>query len=643
MGLTRSLLVDCEEPKGRLIYFWWSKRSRNTHVWPLTRCRREHGRMNQKSFLIAIAGVFVLLVTVAAFVRRNEPPDPGRNSRQTSLPDAKQPPLLPHATEASSPIRFDLADAGIDFRYFNSADPATPGARMFEFTGGGVGAIDFDVDGRPDLYFTQGCRWPPDPSQREFLDRLYRNLGDQYFDVTASAGVVEPRFSQGVACGDYDDDGFPDVYVGNIGDNQLFRNNGDGTFRPVSSAVSSSRAAGDSEGLVWTTSVAVVDVNADALPDLFDVNYVTGPDVFERICDHDGTPRVCSPTVFDAEPDRLWLNRGDGTFAEVSLLTGVVAADGTGLGVVAGDLDGSGRLSLFVANDERPNHFFQNVTATAGGLPRFDEAAYALGVATDSDGFSQACMGIAAGDANGDGRLDLFVTNYVDESNALYEQRIDRTYEDASRRAGLADPSHHLLGFGTQFLDADNDGWEDLIVTNGHVDDFRFKRYDFEMPTQVFRNSKGTFVEVPPDTLGSYFQKMHLGRGLVRLDWNGDGRDEFALSHLDGPGALLTNITTTGRHSVSLRLRATNSARDAIGTTVVIETAGRRLVRQLTAGDGYQASNERKLVVGIGPATRADSVTIHWPSGGSERFDDLVSGRTWLMIEGRNRPFPVTR
>ncbi len=294
---------------------------------------------------------------------------------------------------------------------------------MFEFSGGGVGALDFDVDGRPDLYLTQGCRWPPDPSQREFLDRLYRNLGDRYLDVTDSAEVVEPGFSQGVACGDYDDDGFPDVYVGNIGENRMFRNNGDGTFRSVSPATTTSETPDDLEHANWTTSVAIADVNADGLPELFDVNYVTGPDVFERICDHDGTPRVCSPTVFDAAPDRLWLNRGDGTFSDVSNIAGLAAPDGTGLGVVAADFDGSGRLSLFVANDARPNHFFQNVTETPGALPRFEEAAAALGVATDSDGLSQASMGIAAGDANGDGRLDLFVTNYVDESNALYEQR----------------------------------------------------------------------------------------------------------------------------------------------------------------------------------------------------------------------------
>ncbi|HEX6984214.1 MAG TPA: VCBS repeat-containing protein, partial [Planctomycetaceae bacterium] len=342
-----------------------------------------------------------------------------------------------------SGIRFEIADAGIDFRYFHSADPATPGARMFEFTGGGVGVLDYDADGRPDLHFTQGCRWPPDPRQREYLDRIFRNLGSRFADVTVAAGVVEPAFSQGVACGDFDGDGFPDLYVANIGANRLFRNNGDGTFRDVTQ---------DSGVLVgplaeaWTTSAVMADLNGDGLPDLFDVNYVEGSDVFERICDHDGVPRVCSPTAFDAQPDRLLLNRGDGAFTDVTAIAGIGAPDGTGLGVVAADFDGSGRLSLFVANDARNNHFYANAAESPGGLPRFEERAAVNGTAFDRDGRSQACMGVAAGDADGDGRLDLFVTNYVAESNTLYLQEPDGVFVDASRAAGLSEPSLDLLG-----------------------------------------------------------------------------------------------------------------------------------------------------------------------------------------------------
>lgn len=600
--------------------------------------------MNHKPLVIAI-GVLLLLMATAVYVLREPVQVPQEtHPPRVSVLDDEPPPRLPQPPRpaASSIIRFDVAAAEIDFRYFNSAVPATPGARMFEFTGGGVGAADFDLDGRPDLYFTQGCRWPPDPTQREFLDRLYRNLGDRYIDVTDAAAIVEPGFSQGIACGDYNEDGFPDVYVGNIGGNRLFRNNGDGTFGSALPDTRTPTAPEEPQQLVWTTSVAIADVNGDSLPDLFDANYVTGSDVYERICDHDGTPGVCSPTVFDAERDRFWLNRGDGTFSEVGQLVGLVASAGTGLGILAADFDESGRLSLFVANDARPNHFFQNMTETAGALPHFEENAAAFGLATDAAGSSQACMGIAAGDANGDGRLDLFVTNYVDESNTLYEQQADGTFADASRRAGLADPSRHLLGFGTQFLDANNDGWEDLVVANGHVDDFRFKGYAFDMPAEFFRNAAGVFHEEPPESLGFYFQNKHFGRGLARLDWNGDGRNEFAVSHLGEPAVLLTNASPTAGRSISLRFRATKSARDAIGTVVTIKTNRRRLVRQMTAGDGYQASNERKLVIGIGPADQVDSVSVRWASGHFDRFEALASGRTWLMIEGRSRPFAVS-
>jgi hypothetical protein len=336
------------------------------------------------------------------------------------------------------------------------------------------------------------------------------------------------------------------------------------------------------------------------------------------------------------------LNRGDGTFFEVSRLAGITAPAGTGLGVVVSDFGATGRLSVFVANDARPNHFFQNVTETAGAVPRFEEIGAAFGVATDNDGSSQACMGVAAGDANGDGRLDLFVTNYVDESNALYLQRSDGTFHDESRAARLVGPSRDLLGFGTQFLDADRDGWEDLVVTNGHVDDFRFKQYALEMPTQLFRNVKGSFQEVPADTLGPFFQKKRLGRGLARLDWNGDGREDFVVSQLDDPAALLTNTTTTAGRSISLRFRATETSRDAIGTTVTIETNGRRIVRHVTAGDGYQASNQRTIIVGIGDAEQADHVTVRWPSGRSEHLGTLTGDQTWLVIEGRGHAHQVS-
>jgi hypothetical protein len=503
---------------------------------------------------------------------------------------------------------------------------------MQEFTGGGVGAVDFDGDGRPDLYLPQGCDWPPDTNQRDHLDRLYRNIGAGFTDVTPSAGIIEPGFSQGVAAGDFDGDGFQDLYVANIGGNRLFRNNGDGTFRDVTTG------SGIDVGPIadaWTISASLADLNGDALPDLYDVNYVQGERVYEMLCGEGDEARACSPTAFEGTPDRLLLNRGDGTFENATSVAGIDAPNGTGMGIVAADFDSSGRLSLFISNDLQANHFYINRTSASQGPPRFEEQALLNGLAYDRDGRPQACMGVAAGDADGDGLLDLFVTNYIRESNVLYRQSSDGLFSDETRVANLAVPSFAVLGFGTQFLDADLDGREDLVVANGHIDDFTHESLEYRMRPQFFRNLGGKFEELPPATLGPYFAQKLLGRGLARLDWNGDGRDEFAVSHLQDPAALLTNTTAGTGQPLSIRLRARNSARDAIGTIVTVEAGEQRFVKQLTAGDGYAASNERKLVFGLDTRQKADRVSVRWPSGLSETFTDVPAGTGWLLVEGR--------
>lgn len=539
---------------------------------------------------------------------------------------------VPRVASAESAIRFEPADVGINFSYFSSPDTSTPGVRMQEFTGGGVGAVDFDGDSRPDLYFPQGCEWPPDLEQRTHLDRLYRNIGVGFIDVTSNAGVIEPGFSQGVAAGDFDGDGFQDLYVANIGGNRLFVNNGDGTFRDITSR------SGIDAGPVtdaWTISAAVADLNGDALPDLYDVNYVEGERVYEMLCGEGDEARACSPSAFQGTPDRLLINRGDGTFENVTTVSGITAPNGTGMGVVAADFDGSGRLSLFISNDLQANHFYANRTSASQGPPTFEEQALLNGLAYDRDGRPQACMGIAAGDSDSDGRLDLFVTNYINESNVLYRQSSDGLFADETRAAGLTEPSFDVLGFGTQFLDADLDGEEDLVVANGHIDDFTHDSLAYRMRPQFFRNVGGRFEELSATTLGPYFDQKLLGRGLARFDWNADGRDDFAVSHLQDPAALLTNATANSGRSVTIRLRATNSARDAIGTTVTVEAGERRFVKQLTAGDGYAASNERKLVFGLGEREQADRVVVRWPSGSNVKFAELPAGTGWLLVEER--------
>ncbi|HCC99644.1 MAG TPA: hypothetical protein DER64_03880 [Planctomycetaceae bacterium] len=566
------------------------------------------------------------------------------------LPDWKQPAGRTDVSGGAGPgepgrIRFEdiTRKAGIDFSYFQSPDTATPGARMFENTGGGVAVLDFDGDGWPDLYFTQGCRWPVDPVKADqdrkhvFLDRLYRNNGDGTFgDVTRTAGLGDERFSQGVAVGDIDHDGWPDLYVANIGDNRLYRNNGDGTFDewPIGRDEPSER---------WTTSCVVADIDGDGHVDLYDVNYLSGPGVFTKICRTQGVPFACHPNEFDGAQDRFWRGDGAGGFVDATSVGGFVIGNGKGLGIVAARFRGASGaasrpgLGLFVANDAVANFFF--VTGEKGAR---DEALL-RGVAYDRDGRPQACMGVAAGDVDGDGRLDLFITNFYAESNVLYRQGEGGHFSDVTRIAGLREPGWKMLGFGTQFLDADLDGELDLVVTNGHVEDFPDNHTLYEMPAQYLHNTGGgRFVELKADRVGEFFNKHVLGRGMARLDWNRDGLNDVLISHMDAPVALLTCTSATHGHYVAIRLRATSSARDAIGTQLTLSAGDRKLYRQQTAGDGYMASNQRQLIFGTGNLTAVGPLEVRWPSGRVDTFTDVPVDCELMLVEGR-QPIRVPR
>ena len=547
-----------------------------------------------------------------------------------SLPEKSSP--APELADYRTSFEDAAARAGIDFRYYAGSDSYEGGRRMFQFTGGGVAVVDFDADGWPDLYLTQGCRWPPVTGQTEHLDRLYRNRGDGTFeDVTALCFVMEDRFSQGVAAGDFNNDGFADLYVANVGVNRLYMNQGDGTFRDLSDAAGI-------DGETWTTSCLLADLNGDGLADIYDVNYVQAPDVYERVCGENGRPRACQPTVFEPQPDRFYLNLGDGRFEERTDEAGLNVAGGNGLGVVAGDLDGTGRLSLFVANDEDANFCFFNETAEPGSAPRFAERGVLAGLAYDGDGHVLACMGVAAGDADGDGKLDLFVTNFYGEPNTLYLQGDGGMFVDATSTAGLRAPSYNMLGFGAQFLDGDLDGVLDLVVTNGHIEDLSYQQMPFEMPPQYFRGlGGGKFAELPAAELGEFFQGKYLGRGLARIDFNRDGREDFVVSHLDAPAALVANVSKETGHFLAVQLRGVKSARDAVGAEVTIAAAGRRRTLWVTAGDGYLASNQRQLVFGLGATDRVETLHVRWPSGLRQEFADLAADQSLILVEGSPR------
>lgn len=531
-------------------------------------------------------------------------------------------------------LRDDAKRAALEFRFVNGTDKVAE-RRMYEFTGGGIGVLDFDLDGWPDAVFTQGTIWPPNSQQQILKDKLFRNIQGSVFEDVSQLNLVEDGYGQGVAVGDYDSDGFPDIYIAQIGQNRLLRNNGDGTF---ADATDQATIPGSS----WTTSCVMADLNGDSFPDLYDVNYVQGSDVFERVCtDTDGQPAMCLPGDFDAAADCLWINDGQGGFVDgtVSELSSVPA--GKGLGALAFDAEGNGQVGLFIANDTTPNFWFQPspLASSQTNSPRsarykLSEQGIASGLAFSGDGKAKGCMGIAASDVNDDGKLDLLITNFLNESDTLYLNQGMGQFADSSLGSGLQEPSRRKLGFGTQFLDLDLDGYPELFVANGHIDDLSRRNVPYEMEAQLFAGKQGRFsLQVPTDSR-PYFQEKRLGRSVAKIDWNRDGREDLLVGHLNSQYSLLTN-STHGGNRITLRLIGIQSNRDAIGTTVEVECGDRRMIAQVTAGDGFQASNQRHLVFGLGNKERADRIQLRWPSGVKQELSSIEAGSELTVVEGR--------
>ncbi len=515
---------------------------------------------------------------------------------------------------------------GIDFVYQNAVDNSTKGARIQEQTGGAVTVLDVDQDGWQDLYFVQGAQWPTGSSvpilTDGLVDRIYRNrFGQAFQDMTTSAEIDERGFGQSCAAGDFNNDGFDDLYVANIGQNSLWLSNGDGTFHAVPIPIESP--------VHWTSSCAIADMNADGQPDLIDINYVSGPDAFTRIC----SGRACSPSAFNGTLDQVHFSNGDGSFSTVSASTPV--AESKGLGLLVFRNPNAEFPSIFVANDQTPK-FLLSLTHDASGQPLITDSAFQTGLGYSGDGLLTAAMGIASDDLDNNGLIDFFVTNFKDESNTLYLQISDGLFQDMSRTAGLDAAGIPFVSWGTQFLDVDLDGNPDLVVTNGHVDDYRDENGEFHMRPQLFRNLGNTqFLEVTPDEAGDYFGKKFLGRGLAKLDWNQDGRTDFVVSNIGEPVSLVTNKTKQCGHFINIKLHATTSARDAFFTRVTIKTEKSEWTRQLCAGSGYHASNERLLTFGLGSVDAVSSVSVFWPSGAETLIENPVVDSTLELTEGR--------
>ncbi len=517
----------------------------------------------------------------------------------------------------------------------NTSTGQESGLTIFQSGAGGVGVIDFDLDGWQDLYLTMIDGTPKEMNSSP--NRLFRNLDGHFSGVTKSADVGDRGFAQGITVGDYDSDGWPDLLVANVGPNRLYRNNGDGTFSDVTGA---SGLSGDD----WTTSAAIVDIDGDTHADIVEVGYCGGDFVYEHLCiDREvNAPRSCSPLAFEAQPDRVWRGLGDGSFARADGWLGPHEA-GRGFGLIAGQLDDSPGIDLYIANDMTANHYWTRSPSREGSF-QLSQQATVRGLAVNERSLSQASMGIAAADADGDGDIDFLLTHFFDDHNTFYEQVSGGIWMDRSRGVDLAHPSQAMLGYGTQWIDFDNDGLHELFVANGDIDDFSYKGRRFRQPAQVFRrHPEGNYRLQPPESLGEYFTQDHLGRAVVTLDANRDGLNDVLVTHLFEPVSLLENRTGDAGESIRFFLCSTRSQRDAIGCRVTVEIGDQSHTGFLLAGNGYQCSCERSILFGTGIAKQVDRVTVEWPDGDRSLFNAISTGDDYLIVQGDADAFKLPR
>lgn len=519
-----------------------------------------------------------------------------------------------HPAGQPRPSAFEnIADAsGLTFTH---AASKTAVKFLPETMGGGVALLDYDGDGRLDVFFTNGAAIDeamssvrrPDKADPRFWNRLYRQMDDgRFVDVTTKAGLAGHRYDFGVAVADVDNDGDPDLYVTGYDGNVLYRNNGDGTFTDVT-AVAGVTAGG------WSSSAAFVDVDQDGWLDLFVCRYLTWSWEANVPCPSaDGTGRAyCHPRQFPPVAGLLYRNNGDGTFTDISQRSGIAAHEGKALGVAIDDYDDDGHIDIFVANDSMRQFLFRNL-----GDGTFEEVALAAGAGFDEDGRAFAGMGTDFGDYDGDGRPDILVTTLSLERYALFRNDGPAGFTYATHESGVGRATAQSSGWGTRFIDYDNDGDRDIFVAQGHVLDTVSQArqgYAYEQPPLLLRNDAGRFTDVS-HAMGAPFATARAGRGAAVGDLDNDGDLDIVVANLDGPAVVLRNDVAAGR-SLRVRLRGTKSNRDGLGAVVVVtDDTGRRQRAVCSTSSSYQSASEPVVHFGLGTSS-AVRVEVRWPSG----------------------------
>lgn len=544
-------------------------------------------------------------------------------SRESAAASAQQSdtaqPAVSSETELTRPAFVDRAEElQLDHTFYTDTVPG----RYFlpEIMCGGMAWFDFDLDGWSDLYLTNGARLKdPDPTDQAHRHRFFRNVGGHRFEDRGNVSRLGHNgYGQGTAVGDFNQDGFPDLFVSCYGPNRLYLNLGDGTFEDATSSLGERAPQ-------WSTGAVFADFDADGDLDLFVANYMDVNWQTHKSCTFGGKPGYCGPGDYNSQPDWLFINDGTGRFDERSAEFGLVGDRGNGLAVAWADLDEDRLPELYVANDMAPNFLFTRSGATGPTL--YMDAAGRAGCAVSGNGQNEASMGIALADFDRDGLPDLYLTHYYHHKNTLYHNLGGMLFEDDSYRTRVAALSKERLGFGCMALDYDRDGALDLFIANGHV--LGPEHDPFQMPPSLIRNDgRGRFDDVS-SLAGSYFETSRLGRGVGGADFDNDGDLDLAVTHLDQPVALLRNETETARRWIGVCLSTPSRIR-AVGGKVELIQGKHREVRNVWDGGSYYSTSDERVLLAV-PESGPFVVRVEWPDGQRVEYDNLAPNRYWIL------------
>jgi enediyne biosynthesis protein E4 len=559
--------------------------------------------VNRRSFLLGLAG----LASSAGL----------RSAAEWALP------------AAPSALGFRLTDitAGADIEFRHNSG-AYGGKLLPETLGSGCAFLDYDADGWQDILLVNGMDWTGHRRQRSTL-KLYRNNRNGSFtDVTRRAGLDLEMYGMGVAVGDYNNDGFPDILITCVGQNRLFKNTGKGRFLDVT------QTSGLGGRQALSTSAMWVDFDRDGRLDLFVCNYVRWSAEHDVFCSLDGKHKsYCTPEAYRGETCWLFHNRGDGTFEDVTAKSGIFDSSSKALGVALLDHDQDGWPDLLVANDTQPNKLYRNLHNGT-----FKDVGMEAGLALSTEGKARAGMGVDTGDFTNSGTTGIAITNFDNEMVGLYRGQGKGAYEDVATPSGVGLPSKNSLGFGCVFFDVDLDGFLDLGVVNGHIDETVRNiqgNVGYAQPPQLFlNNGKGAFRDVAGEC-GSEFAQPKVGRGLAYGDFDRDGDLDLLITTNNGPAYLYRNDQSAGNRSIRFRLVGTKSNRDAIGAKVRIDYAGAQQSRLVKSGSSYLSQSELPVTFGMGKRDQIDRVVIQWPNGQTEEYKNLATGKAYECVEGK--------